>query len=272
MKKYSTKKFKCKKCKKICYRRNYKDDYLKFCSRKCFFSYIQKPIKEKKCLNCYKLIKREKWKKKRFNYKRSKFCSQKCANLYNNKIGLIGYKPINKKCLCMMCKKEIFYHTSKKRYFCSNKCKGLYETKDKKGSESPLFGNNLYNIHKAYFVKEIGHIVRSSWEENICLILKNNNIPYKFEKKMFLLTSINATYRPDIILNKKLIISIKGFLTKSALKKEQIFRKEYPNYKYIVITHIKNFKKYNFVDKLFDYNKIVKNPLKLINYLKVTNE
>lgn len=265
-------KFKCKKCKKTCYRQNYKKDYHKFCSRGCFFSYIRiKPIKKKKCLNCGAFIKIEE--RRKYNYKKLKFCNQKCSASYNNKKGLTGHKPLNISYKCIVCKKSFLTHVTRKRTFCSQKCMGLYmKLNNKKGVESPLFGNNLYNNHKAYFVKKLGHIVRSTWEEKICLILKNNNISYKFEKKMFILHSIDATYRPDIIINKKIIISIKGFLTKYALKKEQTFRKEYPNYKYIVITHIKNFKKYNFVDKIFDYNKIIKNPLKLLNYLKELNE
>jgi hypothetical protein len=182
---------------------------------------------------------------------------------------------------CIICsiliKKDIYIKNStvetyKKRKFCNKKCYLNYKFKHPEkythaglnGKSNPMYGKIGQSYKKCFYDKTLGHHVRSNWERNILLILKENNIDYAYEKKTFELPNINATYTPDIII-KDIVISIKGYLEKSALLKEQEFRKEYPNYKYITITHYKNFNSYNFVDSVLNYKEIIKNNKILLN-------
>jgi hypothetical protein len=95
----------------------------------------------------------------------------------------------------------------------------------KKGKNNPMFGVPTPHT-KHFFVPELGHSVRSSWEEEIAFILKSNNIPYGYETMTFYLG--NMTYTPDFILNTKAVIEVKGYLTEENIIKLKLFKKLYP--------------------------------------------
>ena len=125
-----------------------------------------------------------------------------------------------------------------------------------KGSNNPSYGKVYYPILK--FNKELNHIVRSRWEEEICLLLNNNNINYIYESKHFKLG--NNTYTPDLKLSNNTYIEIKGPLFDKQIEKMKLFIKNY-NKKLIIITGKRNFNKLNFCSKLYDYDKFIKGGL-----------
>lgn len=72
------------------------------------------------------------------------------------------------------------------------------------------FLHNPPTYPKPYFVEKLGHKVRSSWEEEIGLLLKNNNIKYEYEPDRIDLG--DAVYIPDFKMNPKLYVEVKGRL------------------------------------------------------------
>jgi hypothetical protein len=78
---------------------------------------------------------------------------------------------------------------------------------------------------------------------------------------VFYIKGVKKNYWPDILIkNKNIVVSIKGWLKDDVYKKEKMFTKEHPEYKYIVLTVPINFLSYNFADCIFNYYDIIKNP------------
>jgi hypothetical protein len=80
---------------------------------------------------------------------------------------------------------------------------------------------------KPFFVKELGHGVRSTWEKDVGLLMKNNGIEYGYETKRFDLG--DCTYLPDFEINEKLYVEVKGKLVEKNVKKLLKFQRLYPN-------------------------------------------
>lgn len=96
----------------------------------------------------------------------------------------------------------------------------------------------FYKTHKPtypkpFFVPELGHFVRSSWEKEVGTILQNAGISYGYETKTFDLG--NSSYTPDFETSPKTFIEVKGFLRRESEKKMKRFRRLYPNIKLIGI-------------------------------------
>jgi len=112
-----------------------------------------------------------------------------------------------------------------------------------RGKDNYAYGKIFYK--KTNFDKELQHYVRSTWEKKVGIILKNNNIEYKYEGVTLELD--DCTYTPDFIIN-NILIEVKGYLSKSSKEKIVNAVKKYPNYIYIFISS------YNSVDKKFFNN------------------
>lgn len=92
-------------------------------------------------------------------------------------------------------------------------------------------GQNVYcrncfagNLLKAKFSEELGHIVRSSWEEIAGKWFKNLNIFYQYEPKGF--KTPYGRYHPDFYLvDKHRFVEVKGYFTKKSLAKFGYFWK-----------------------------------------------
>lgn len=85
---------------------------------------------------------------------------------------------------------------------------------------------------KLYYVKELGHSVRSKWEEEIGLLLKANNITYGYETKTF---KFNGTsYTPDFIVRDN-VIEVKGPLYDLQRKKYREFNELHPKLNFIMV-------------------------------------
>jgi len=91
------------------------------------------------------------------------------------------------------------------------------------------------NISKSGYREDLGHFVRSSWEANICRLLKFFGKEYKYEPQIFELTDI-LRYKPDIFIPKNnLYFEIKGYMTNEAKRKVHLFKEKYPELKLVVI-------------------------------------
>lgn len=85
---------------------------------------------------------------------------------------------------------------------------------------------------KSYYVKELGHSVRSKWEEEIGLLLKENNIPYGYEARTF---KFNGTsYTPDFIVGDN-VIEVKGPVYDWQMKKYGEFNELHPELNFILV-------------------------------------
>jgi len=94
------------------------------------------------------------------------------------------------------------------------------------------------NQYKSGYIEELGHYTRSSWEKEICLLLKSYGIEYKYEPKRYKLDLGNddfTTYLPDLYIPRyDLFVEIKGwFRDKLEKKKIRLFRNRFGNIKLI---------------------------------------
>jgi len=135
------------------------------------------------------------------------------------------------------------------------------------GRNSPNFGR-VPSHGKSEYVKTLGHYVRSTWERNICLLLKNNKITYRYEPEVFDLGCFS--YCPDIICKNKIVIEVKGYFRRNTdIEKLRLFKKQFPGYRLILITSksiLKNNERgLEFIDHLVKYDDFLgytKNDLK----------
>ena len=134
---------------------------------------------------------------------------------------------------------------------------GLLKVRDKlsiKGERNGSYGIPRYPV--MFYVDELKHKVRSSWEKEVCIILKENSVSYEYEPQYFKVG--NHTYTPDIKINDKKYIEVKGPLFGQQIEKMKKFKKLNKDITFIIITDKKNFKKLNFCDILIDYNLFIK--------------
>ena len=80
------------------------------------------------------------------------------------------------------------------------------------GKDSPTYGQ--INAPKPYHSEELGHKVRSSWEEELGLIFKKNDIDYFYEPNRFEIIPQNgnaSSYTPDFFIGFT-VVEVKGWL------------------------------------------------------------
>lgn len=95
------------------------------------------------------------------------------------------------------------------------------------GSDHPNYGATPTNP-KSVYIPELGHGVRSSWEREICSMLKDSKIDYSYEPKRFNLGEGN--FWPDIeITPNKLYVEVRGFNSSEDVEKLLKFQEKYPN-------------------------------------------
>jgi len=93
--------------------------------------------------------------------------------------------------------------------------------------------------YKGGFRKDLGFVVRSTYEANFARILNYLKIKYDYEPKRFKIVLPNnkiSTYLPDFVIKNKYIFEVKGFFEDDAEEKFHIFKKQYPEYKTRLIT------------------------------------
>lgn len=102
------------------------------------------------------------------------------------------------------------------------------QAKAAKGSGNPSFGKVRYP--RCYYSLLVGHQVRSSWEEQTCLMLRQHGIQYEYEPSAFPLDIDGKvyTYTPDLRLADDLFVEIKGPLFDFQAKKMCALLDQYP--------------------------------------------
>jgi hypothetical protein len=105
----------------------------------------------------------------------------------------------------------------------------------KKGKENVSYGIPRYPHLR--FVPELGHPVRSTWEEQVARKLQEKNIPYQYEGKSFSIGEY--TYHPDFITDKA-IIEVKGAVSQTLIDKYKKFCSLYPQLNFVVLASGKN--------------------------------
>lgn len=86
---------------------------------------------------------------------------------------------------------------------------------------------------KPFFVDKLGHSVRSQYEKEIGLLLKQNGISYEYEPKAFRFDG--TSYRPDFIVNDNIIIEAKGYFSENQKQRYREFHKLYPEFFFIIV-------------------------------------
>jgi len=97
-------------------------------------------------------------------------------------------------------------------------------------------GNNVIDDHlisEPIFVEETDRMVRSSWEEEIDLMLYDSGFDYDYEPKRFDIG--DRKYMPDFIVESEVVVEVKGYVSESSLEKAESFMAEYPDYTYVVV-------------------------------------
>lgn len=234
-----------------------------FCSRRCYLSFTQTKI-SKLCLHCGKsfYVHLSTIKK---GY--GKFCSASCRTTYRNihcnpakqleaKLKMSNWqkqgweKRYGKEKADRMRKKQSEItkeaHRTKRilpkkgttfeLLYGIEKAQLIKEkmSRASSGVNNPMYGKIVYP--KPYFSSELGHSVRSSWEEEVCILLKKWHINYTYEPMSFTV-EINGkkhTYTPDIMINNNFFIEVKGPLFTLQLLKMKAFIEQHKK-KLIVI-------------------------------------
>jgi len=107
------------------------------------------------------------------------------------------------------------------------------------GEKNPHFGKSAEH-GKYSFKKDLGHHCRSKWEANYAKYLLFKGKKYRYEPKMFVIilpNGIKMTYTPDFLVDGKEWHELKGWSDRSKIKKWEIFQKQYPNEKFVLIDH-----------------------------------
>lgn len=87
--------------------------------------------------------------------------------------------------------------------------------------------------HYGFYSEELGFHVRSSWEEEIGLLLKKFNLDFEYESEGFEIDS--GLYLPDFFVGRN-IIEVKGWDNDKSRKQAREFMEEYGSeYTYIVV-------------------------------------
>lgn len=127
-----------------------------------------------------------------------------------------------------------------------------------RGEKNPSYGKPSYP--KPIYDDRLNHFVRSKWELNVCLLLKQNNIGYDYEPEFFKLG--DCSYTPDIKIDDNTYIEVKGPLYDWQLDKMKKFIEIY-NKKLIIVTGKGNFKRLSeFI--LVDYDNELDKLLEII--------
>ncbi len=82
-----------------------------------------------------------------------------------------------------------------------------------------------------YDVDELSHSVRSSWEEEIAMLLAENGFQYVYEEEFELSV---GSYYADFVVD-EVVIEVKGFSNERSVKKAAAFIDEYREYTYVVV-------------------------------------
>lgn len=119
------------------------------------------------------------------------------------------------------------------------------------GDKNPHFGKPAQH-GKHSFKKDLRHHCRSNWEANYIRYLLWTGRKYEYEPKTFVITlpdGTKGTYTPDFLVNGEEWYELKGWESRSKIKKWELFQQQYPKEKFTLIDR----NKYKKVEKLYKY-------------------
>ena len=108
-------------------------------------------------------------------------------------------------------------------------------------------GNHMFGIssphRKGGFRIDLNHYVRSAWEADFARILNLHKIPYQYEPKTFALIKSDGeimNYTPDFYVeSKNTFYEIKGWMHELDAEKIELFKRQYPQYNFVLISATK---------------------------------
>jgi len=100
------------------------------------------------------------------------------------------------------------------------------------GRRQKIRENSTPGQYMSIEVDETGHIVRSTWEEEVDLILHSSSLDYEYEPKAFDIGE--STYLPDFIVDET-VIEVKGWANEHSIDRARKFMEKYPRYRYLVL-------------------------------------
>lgn len=182
-------------------------------------------------------------------YSIRRFCSQKCATIFNNHFRTLSLETRTKiaktltgrvspfrgkilvarlKKICLVCQKNFFTPRWQNHIYCSVRCSihdiGSRRTSPKAARAKSGIRTNIDPT--IYFY--------SRWEANFARILNLLHIPWQFQAKTFDLKF--QKYTPDFYLPaQNMYVEIKNFLAPYSKKRDKIFRELYPNENLLLI-------------------------------------
>jgi hypothetical protein len=120
-------------------------------------------------------------------------------------------------------------------------------------------GNSMFGMpsphRKGGFREDLNHYVRSSWEADFARILKLHNLEYEYEPETFELKRDNGkilNYTPDFYVpSKNTFYEIKGWMHELDAEKIDLFKKQYPQYNFVLISATK------FAEFSLQYKKLI---------------
>lgn len=203
----------------------------RFCSKECQCEYGVTPAgeehwnykegEEKKCKECG-----ESFSVKPYERHRS-FCSQECVGKYDwersgrNKVERVAND-------CFECGEKVLrlpsnIHSDENRVFCSEKCRGAWVSR-----------SDLFNSTSVY-VEETERTVTSGWEADVDRLLSRSNFEYEYENMTFQIGN-GRNYTPDFIVEREIVVEVKGQPSNSSHKRSKLFMDEYGDeYLYVVV-------------------------------------
>lgn len=191
----------------------------------------------------------------------TKYCSQKCRARHFSDLGIHFGGPKRTKTRERPCERchKVFRPSHSHNRFCSPHCAGKsrWEQGDRKFREAGIQKGghlsletrrklslaasrrpkrNAYSNCKGGFRRDLGHHVRSSWEANICRLLRWFGVSYGYETKVFSLVSgdVGTFYRPDLITRAE-TIEVKGWWNKRSLMMKKLMQEQHPD---VEITYV----------------------------------
>jgi len=129
---------------------------------------------------------------------------------------------------CVICSEVFSVQPWKENQTCSRDC--AYELRSQSISEAA--GDRRFGGWEWRTVPQTGHEVRSSWEEEIDLLLYDVGVEYEYESQIFELK--NSSYCPDFIVD-DVVIEVKGYASDRCLRKGEQFMELYPDHRYVVV-------------------------------------
>jgi len=145
---------------------------------------------------------------------------------------------------------------SKVKHLLYNVCKGCGKQIDgQKDGKSDFCYSCSANHRKGGFRKDLGHYVRSAWEADFARILKLHNVDYDYEPQSFVLKKANGevvNYTPDFYTSvDNTFYEIKGWMHEADQEKIDLFRQQYSQYNFVLISSVK------FAELALKYKKLI---------------